>query len=59
MSSGECALPWEDECSNDSFVCYNNAMCYAQYPSLGTSTYCNPGNERCMMKIGPGCAADF
>lgn len=47
------------ECAGDTFVCYNTAMCQLHYSAIAGDVYCNPGNDRCMMKIGPGCAADF
>ena len=59
MGSGECALPWKDECGDDSFVCYNTSQCQSHYWQIYDWTYCDPGNNRCMVKQYPGCAKDY
>jgi hypothetical protein len=53
MASGDCALPWKDECS-DNDPCMNTAQC--QTRNLDSHVYCNPGNNRCMYTLINGCA---
>ncbi len=53
MASGDCALPWKDECSGGT-SCANTAYCQGLF---GSGSYCNPGNNRCMNKLSPGCSS--
>lgn len=53
MTSGECVLPWKDECSGGT-ACTTTSQCHYIF---NDDTYCNPGNNRCMNTLTPGCAS--
>jgi hypothetical protein len=53
MASGDCALPWKDECSGG-WACTSTAACKAHFTG-NDDVYCNPGNSRCMNTLTPGC----